>query len=229
MKGHSTVACRKSRRRVALPEAEGEKGNMSILRTTWLFPVFLTKPFSLKTLFIFALEAILQHGWYVPSSKGNPASEAIFRLVGRSHILDNKNNILTFIKMLYLTYKTSLSACLCSILGILASRLDNDKQKREGAKYDIKKMMQKGRKSLTYQGRKVKTHTKFIGRGGIDMKLLKASEVCRLCSISRKSLYRWMKSGTIKGIRTPGGHLRFDMDEVERLFLKPEKNQRVAG
>jgi excisionase family DNA binding protein len=58
---------------------------------------------------------------------------------------------------------------------------------------------------------------------------LRASEICKLYSISRRTLYRWIKSGKISGVRTPGGHLRFDIDEVERLFLKPEKNQRVAG
>jgi excisionase family DNA binding protein len=65
------------------------------------------------------------------------------------------------------------------------------------------------------------------------MKLLKASEICKLYNISRRSLYRWVKFGMIRGIRTPGGHLRFDIDEVGKLFSRsipePEKNQRVAG
>jgi excisionase family DNA binding protein len=58
---------------------------------------------------------------------------------------------------------------------------------------------------------------------------LRTSEICKLYSISRRTLYRWIKSGMISVVRTPGGHLRFDIDEVERLFSKFGKNQRVAG
>jgi hypothetical protein len=33
---------------------------------------------------IFALESVLQPGWYVPSSEENPVSEAIFRALERT-------------------------------------------------------------------------------------------------------------------------------------------------
>ena len=64
------------------------------------------------------------------------------------------------------------------------------------------------------------------------MELLKASEVCKLCNISRRSLYRWVKLGIINGFRTPGGHLRFDIREIRSMLLGnifAKKNQRVAG
>jgi excisionase family DNA binding protein len=64
--------------------------------------------------------------------------------------------------------------------------------------------------------------------GGIDMKLLKASEICSLYNISRRSLYRWVRLGMVNVVRTPGGHLRFDEDEVKKLFSE-KKNQRTAG
>jgi excisionase family DNA binding protein len=57
---------------------------------------------------------------------------------------------------------------------------------------------------------------------------LRTSEICKLYSISRRTLYRWIRLGMVNVVRTPGGHLRFDVDEVKKLFSE-KKNQRVAG
>jgi hypothetical protein len=78
-----TVANEQPRCCAVIPNAEGEKGNMDILRTIRFLSVFLTKPFCLKTQSIFALETIFQHGQYLPSSEGNPVSKVAFRALER--------------------------------------------------------------------------------------------------------------------------------------------------
>ena len=77
MIGRPQVTNEQSRCCVALPEAKGEKGNIVSLRTTQPLFIFLTKPFSSKFPFIFFLETIFLHGWYVPSFEENFASEAV--------------------------------------------------------------------------------------------------------------------------------------------------------
>ena len=83
MIGRPTVASEKSRCCVVIPNAEGKKGNIDILRTNQLPFIFLTKPFPSKFPFIFFLETIFQHGRYDSSSEENPASEADFRALER--------------------------------------------------------------------------------------------------------------------------------------------------
>lgn len=50
-----------------------------------------------------------------------------------------------------------------------------------------------------------------------DETVLKLAVVERELGVSRWTLYEWLKSGQIKGIKLPGGHYRIPMDEVLRL------------
>ena len=117
-----------------------------------------------------------------------------------------------------------------SKLLFMLSYLDSDIsliRKETKINYDTRPL-----RPLTEWLKRVKTRTSYK-TGGRDMELLKASEVCRLCNVSRRSLYRWVKHGMIIVFRTPGGHWRFDIREIRRMLLdnifEPRKNQRVAG
>lgn len=53
------------------------------------------------------------------------------------------------------------------------------------------------------------------------MKLLKLTEVARLCGVCRKTVQRWLKAGTIKSVRmTDGGNHLFDEKEVEKAIKR---------
>lgn len=43
---------------------------------------------------------------------------------------------------------------------------------------------------------------------------LTASEVAELFSVDPKTIHNWVGAGKLKGWRTPGRHLRFDVTEV---------------
>jgi len=117
MIGRPQVTSEQSRCCVALPEANGEKGNMDILGTTRLLFVFLLMPFSSRFPPNFFQEGDLCHGWYDSSSEGNPASEADFRALERIAI--------PTIKISHQSKKTSLSACYVSTLSSFIFRLES--------------------------------------------------------------------------------------------------------
>ena len=42
-------------------------------------------------------------------------------------------------------------------------------------------------------------------------------EVGRACGVTAGAVKKWIRQGKIRAIRTPGGHFRIPIDEVERL------------
>lgn len=51
-------------------------------------------------------------------------------------------------------------------------------------------------------------------------RLLKPAEVAAMFRVDPKTVNRWAAAGRLKAIRTPGGHLRFDEDEVRTLLAE---------
>ena len=47
-------------------------------------------------------------------------------------------------------------------------------------------------------------------------RLLTTRDVAELLGVSSESVLRWVRAGTLPGIRLPGGALRFRPDEVEQ-------------
>lgn len=50
------------------------------------------------------------------------------------------------------------------------------------------------------------------------MELLTLEEAIKLIKVSKSTLRRWEKEGKIKSIRTPGGHRRYSVEELERTM-----------
>jgi excisionase family DNA binding protein len=42
-------------------------------------------------------------------------------------------------------------------------------------------------------------------------------EVGRACGVTAGAVKKWIRQGKIRAIRTPGGHFRIPIDEIERL------------
>jgi excisionase family DNA binding protein len=51
-------------------------------------------------------------------------------------------------------------------------------------------------------------------------KLLTTGQAARLCSVTRDTVLRWVRSGQLKGTRTPGGHYRIDPRNVEEVMAR---------
>ena len=54
-----------------------------------------------------------------------------------------------------------------------------------------------------------------------DRALYRVSEAARLLSISAPTLKLWVREGTIRSIKTPGGHHRIPHGEIDRLAGRP--------
>ena len=54
-----------------------------------------------------------------------------------------------------------------------------------------------------------------------DRALYRVSEAARLLSISAPTLKLWVRQGTIRSIKTPGGHHRIPQGEIDRLAGRP--------
>ena len=52
-------------------------------------------------------------------------------------------------------------------------------------------------------------------------KLLTPAEVAVLLRVDPKTVTRWARLGKLRSIRTPGGHRRYDEDEVRRYLQWP--------
>lgn len=53
--------------------------------------------------------------------------------------------------------------------------------------------------------------------------MMKPHEVAELFLVDPKTVTRWAAAGRITCIRTPGGHRRFDREEIRRLLLKGDE------
>ncbi len=51
-------------------------------------------------------------------------------------------------------------------------------------------------------------------------KLLTTGQAAELCSVTRDTVLRWVRSGQLKGTRTPGGHYRIDPKDVEDVMAR---------
>jgi len=59
-----------------------------------------------------------------------------------------------------------------------------------------------------------------MSTGGIVMsrKLLTQSEACKFLNITRPTILRWEENGKINPVKTPGGHRRYDKNELKQLL-----------
>jgi excisionase family DNA binding protein len=48
--------------------------------------------------------------------------------------------------------------------------------------------------------------------------ILNLEEACEHLKVSKNTLRRWEKDGKLISIRTPGGHRRYDLDTLNKLF-----------
>lgn len=48
--------------------------------------------------------------------------------------------------------------------------------------------------------------------------ILNLEEACKHLKVSKSTLRRWEKEGKMTSIRTPGGHRRYDIDELNKLY-----------
>lgn len=55
---------------------------------------------------------------------------------------------------------------------------------------------------------------------GADAIYLSAGELARLLGVSRSTVDRWARQGRIASIRTLGGHLRFNLRDLEPLLFR---------
>jgi molybdopterin-binding protein len=66
-----------------------------------------------------------------------------------------------------------------------------------------------------------------------SMELIKPQEAARLISVSYPTLKQWIYQGKVKTIKTPGGHHRIPLSEIDRLTgatkARPSKKQKPAG
>lgn len=62
-----------------------------------------------------------------------------------------------------------------------------------------------------------------------DKDLLKPSEVAALFRVDPKTVTRWAADKKIGSLKTPGGHRRFHVKEVEALLLSSFTPAMVAG
>ena len=49
--------------------------------------------------------------------------------------------------------------------------------------------------------------------------MLDVKQMCELLHVERRTVYRWLKSGKVKGVRV-GRKWLFDREQVERLLTK---------
>lgn len=52
----------------------------------------------------------------------------------------------------------------------------------------------------------------------LEDKLLNPGEVAKIFGVDPKTVTRWAAAGLIRSIRTPGGHRRFRMSDVQKIL-----------
>lgn len=57
---------------------------------------------------------------------------------------------------------------------------------------------------------------------------LKASDLAKLCNVSKKTIHNWVERYKLPSYRTPGGHLRFDRHKVRDWLYQKEMPVPVA-
>jgi excisionase family DNA binding protein len=53
--------------------------------------------------------------------------------------------------------------------------------------------------------------------------LLTPAEVANLLRVTSKTVTRWANTGKVSSVRTPGGHRRFHMQEIDDLMRKSQE------
>lgn len=56
--------------------------------------------------------------------------------------------------------------------------------------------------------------------------LLRPKDIRQLFGLSHVTLWQWEKEGKIKPVKTPGGHRRYRLSDVEALF-QPKEHSKV--
>ena len=51
----------------------------------------------------------------------------------------------------------------------------------------------------------------------MENRLLKITEAAKVMGVSVSSLRRWEKEGKISSVRTPGGHRRYRISDIEKF------------
>ena len=55
-------------------------------------------------------------------------------------------------------------------------------------------------------------------------RFLTTGEAAQICSVTRDTIFKWIRSGYLPARRTAGGHHRIDRNDLDKLFsLKPEQ------
>ena len=57
----------------------------------------------------------------------------------------------------------------------------------------------------------------------MDQRWLKISEASKYASLSRKTLYKMLSDGDLRGDKTRGGHWRVDRQSIDEWFMQGEK------
>ena len=59
--------------------------------------------------------------------------------------------------------------------------------------------------------------------------LMTTGEVASLCRVDPKTVARWASEGRISSVRTPGGHRRYDRQEIMGLIEATRRARRERG
>lgn len=54
-------------------------------------------------------------------------------------------------------------------------------------------------------------------------------EIAKICSMDRSTIYRWVSSGKIKSFRTPGGHRRIQLKDLQTFFSENNMPMKLNG
>lgn len=60
-----------------------------------------------------------------------------------------------------------------------------------------------------------------------DKVILTVSEAAKRCSVTRATIWRWIKTGRLRSAATAGGHHRIHMDDLQELRQKNDMESRI--
>ena len=59
--------------------------------------------------------------------------------------------------------------------------------------------------------------------------ILTVSEAAKMCSVTRATIWRWIKAGRLRSAATAGGHHRIHMDDLKELKKKHDMGNRIRS
>lgn len=63
----------------------------------------------------------------------------------------------------------------------------------------------------------------------VDKDYLRPAEVARLFRVNPETVTRWAKEGWVQSARTPGGHRRYSVAEIDRLLAEGTERNGETG